>query len=383
MRSPLMPETDGTPAEWSMTLTPRGWACAIAACAIAVLWYAIGLRDVWYVAWLLAALVVVALAAAAAWGLLARFAVRVRLDDPAPVVGSTVVCTASVAHRLPGSARGRAVWSTDGRRYSQPVAFTRGVPTINVFTWEASERGPHDVGISTIGIVDPLGLVRFDARVAATAPALVLPRPLSGLATSLEARFADRPGADTGAAANGVGEGTIGGWALREYRRGDAPRQINWKQSARQGEWLVNLPEPATRTERALRLECDADAYRSPAEFEVCVSAAAAIVVHWAQFGHVIELQLGGAGATVTASVDPLLRALAGARLGPDVAEESHQAASSAKRPLPSVVISGILPRRLRDALAVSSRSGVLFSVAPTPDGLPRAWRSIPLPVAS
>ncbi|MEJ6489027.1 DUF58 domain-containing protein [Leucobacter sp. USCH14] len=366
-----------------MTLTPRGWACTVAAFALAVGWYAIGLRDIWYIAWLLAALVVVALIGAAVGGRLARFAVGVRLDEPAPFVDSTVDCTASVTHRLPGSARGRAVWSSDGRRTSMTIAFDRGAPTISVFEWTASERGPHDIGIAAIGLVDPLGLVRFDAYVAATATTLVLPRPLTGLAASLDAESASRHGDDTGAAANGTGEGTIGGGALREYRRGDASRQINWKQSARQGEWLVNLPEPATRTERALRLDCDADAYRSPADFETAVSAAAAVVVHWAQYGHVIELQLGGVLAAVSDSIDPLLRALAGARLGPGAAGESPRNASPAAHPLPAVVVSGTVHRRLRDALAASPRSGTLFTVAPVPDELPGGWRSVTIPEAS
>ncbi len=359
---------------WSATLTPRGWGCALGAGLLGASWYAIGLRDVWYLAWLLAALVVVALACALVSGLLARFDVRVRLDEPAPFVGSIAVCTATVSHRLPWTAPGRLVWDAAGRQASVPLRWVRGSDAVGVFDWHASARGPQEVRVTAVGIVDPLGLVRFDAQTHAVAPATVLPRALPGLPELLEAEVTASFGGDAGTAANGIGDGGIGGGALREYRRGDASRQINWKQSARQGEWLVNLPEPATRSERALRVDCDADAYRSDAEFEVAVSAAAAIVTHWARSGHVVEVRCAGQPAAISGDVDVLLRALAAARCEAD--DDADEATAEL---LPGIVVTGIVHRRLMRALEMSAAGGTLITVRAAQGALPGAWRALPV----
>ncbi|MEV8337922.1 DUF58 domain-containing protein [Leucobacter sp. NPDC077196] len=363
-------------SDWSVTLTARGWACTIAAFALGVSWYAVGLRDVWYLAWLLGALVVVALVCAVVGGLLAGFEVRVRVDEPAPFIGSIVHCTATISHRLPMSTRARAVWVAADQRAAPTLDVPRDATAVSAFEWQATARGPHKVRVATVGIVDPLGLARYDVGARATAPAIVLPRGIPGLTALLDAESTNRLGGDAGPAASGGGEGAVGGGALREYRRGDAPRQINWKQSARQGEWLVNLPEPATRSERALRLDCDADAYRSAADFEIAVSAAATIVGHWARFGHVIELQLASAPAVVSDAIDPLLRALAGAQLRATAAS-----LPAAQPSLPGVVVTGTVHERLRHELELAPEGGAIFVLHPLPRAIPNAWRSQQIPV--
>lgn len=383
-------------AEWSIALTPRGWACALGAFALGVGWYAVGLRDVWYLAWLLGALVVVSLVSAAAVGGRARFEVRVRADEPAPPAGSTVQCTAAVAHRLPWAARGRVRWVAGGRGLTLPLVFERGSPAVASSAWPATARGPLEVEVAAVGVVDPLGLVRVESLVRTAVSVLVLPRPLPGAAELLDAGASEQLGEGAGVAASGTGDGAVGSGALREYRTGDASRQINWKQSARQGSWLVNLPEPVTRSERALRLDCTADAYRSAAEFEIAVSAATAVVDEWTRSGHLVTVQLPPQPPVASDAAEPLLRALARAQLvraqlardtrgdragGPRPTFEAAPHPAHVDGPLPAVVVTGTAGSRLRSALAASPVGGVLLTVGAAPDDpLPAGWRSIHLP---
>lgn len=379
-------------AGWSIALTPRGWACALGALVLGVGWYAIGLRDVWYVAWLLGALVAVSLVGVAVAGRLARFEVRVRPDEPAPPAGATVQCTATVVHRLPWAARGRVRWVAGGRSATLPIAFAGGSPAVTECAWPAAARGPLEIEVAAVGVVDPLGLVRYESHVRAAASVLVLPRPLPGAAALLDAGASEQLGEGAGVAASGAGDGAVGGGALREYRRGDASRQINWKQSARQGSWLVNLPEPATRTERALRLDCTAAAYGSAAEFEAAVSAATAIVEEWTLSGHLVTVQLPPQPPVASDATDPLLRALARAHPVVDPASprgggrrpapEATPARAPVDAPLPAVVVTGAVGSRLRSALAASPGGGVLLAAGAAPDAaLPAGWRSIQLPI--
>ena len=371
-----------------VSLTPRGWGCVAAAAALAASWWLIGLRDVWLFAWAFAALPAVSALIAVGAAVLGQWEVRVRVDSTTPLAGTLVHATAIVRHRFPGAHAGEIRWLLGDAARATPFDAAPGGGNATV-AWTATVRGAQRVTVSRVSVTDPLGLARCRAPGArATADLLVLPRPLAGLAVHLDGGRSSRAGADAGRIASGVDDGASGGASLREYRPGDAPRQVNWKQSARQGELLVNLPEHAQRTERAVVLDGTREAYRSDEEFELAVAATAAIVVSRARSGELVDLRAGSGASVVSASEDTLLRALAEARRSP--ASEAAPAASSARpmgtemtAELPGTVVTGEPQAALRLALAATSSGGTLYTTRVAMGRSPGAWHVIAIPEAA
>ena len=86
---------------------------------------------------------------------------------------------------------------------------------------------------------EPLALARGRVRPRAGIDLLVLPRLLEPIPLPVRSPRGDlSAGTRTRRAVAGHPEGGV-----RQYQSGDALRQVHWKQSARQGELLVNLPE--------------------------------------------------------------------------------------------------------------------------------------------
>jgi uncharacterized protein (DUF58 family) len=98
------------------------------------------------------------------------------------------------------------------------------------------DRGHHRLEGVDISTAFPFGLFEKTVRLPADADALVYP------AVSSLTRSSGRSSADEGPA--GVVRGTTGMSRVREYRAGDDPRLIHWKQSARRSKLVVREPEP-------------------------------------------------------------------------------------------------------------------------------------------
>ncbi|WP_053351880.1 DUF58 domain-containing protein [Leucobacter musarum] len=374
-----------------MTLTARGWGCLAAAAVLAAAWFAIGLRDVWQFAAAFAALVVVAIGASCVIGALARARATLRMTDRTPTVGSALELSAVISHRLRVPVIATAEWSLDGARRLSPLELHPGSDARAATSWIADRRGDARLEVSALRYSDPFGLAAVRVPCAAHTVVRVLPAPLAALRKRLKAEPSQvsAPGDLDAAAVGRTGEGAEGGGALREYRTGDATRQINWKKSARQGELLVNLPEPASRRVRSVRLDLDPAAYASDAEFERAVSATATVLALWAEQGVAMHLELGdhlldsagGGQIDHTGSIDSPLRELAVvARAEVDApAAEARSSRSTASAELPVVVVTGAPHRRLLEALP-HSRGGTMIvmrdgssSTGPVP--LPPEWR--------
>jgi uncharacterized protein (DUF58 family) len=99
-----------------------------------------------------------------------------------------------------------------------------------VFTWQAycSERGISGLGPAFLRCADPLGIFPFSAAAGESTRLVVYPTPgMVGLNSPGGIPLGRLP------SRNPLNEDLTRRRSLREYRRGDEPRRINWKASIR------------------------------------------------------------------------------------------------------------------------------------------------------
>lgn len=360
-----------------LALTRRGLGYALASVGLGASWLVIGLRDIWYLVALLAALVTVSLLIAIMLARHARPEVRLSVTNPTPVVGASVSFTATVRHRLPVPIRAEMVWEVAGDRLSVPFTARAGEQAVTGVEWEPVRRGPGEARIMALRLSDSLGLAVCRTQGTASVPLLVLPRPLEAFAALLDADWSGddpdgtwtrpRPGR------SGAPSGTV-----RAYRSGDAMREVHWKQSARQGELLVNLREQTDHPERSLLLDTDPDAYRSISEFDLAVSATAALAEYWLRHGQTVRLHLGSGATVLCTSESELLRTLAFA--DPD---ETVEPPAGEWNGLPSAVVTGTVTERLADRLRRgTANGGTVYTLRAGGTGrVPEAWRLLVVPL--
>lgn len=442
---------------------------AALAVAAGVGWRVVGLREVLFLCVLCAAAVLAGLAGAWLTVLLARPSVRLSVPVPTPSVGETVVVAAQVTHALPHALPVLAQWRVDGvpvghvpvradvtagagphvragvlggagrRRGARPRdgrgdggdagaavggAVGGGGWAQFPLSLVARGRGRARVELARMWVEDPLGLARCRARAHAGADVLVLPARLA-------------PGSlpeglgGVGTEGSRPGSGEPGG-NLRDYRRSDPPRRVHWKQSARQGRLMVNIPESGSGVLHVLALVTDPAAYPGPRraeQFEQAVSVVATLVVQWLGRGEAVDAQVVGVTGVPTPlptrSVDAVLCALAevgldssgggggegrgggggdgrgdgrgrggggdgGAHPGmtaPTAVPEAARAgegARAASAPSPDIVVAGAPTPALRAVLG--GRGGVLVATGPVDEGgaassaLPTGWQLVAVP---
>lgn len=361
-----------------ISLTRRGWCFALAALALWASCFVIGLRDMFYLVALLAALVALSLLVALALPLAARFDLSVRANNPTPTVGDRVSLIATVKHHLPVTLSARLVWVFEEDRHTAPLLLRPGITATSQLSCIAEARGKHTAQITAILVTDPLGLANRRIRLRhahpATVEVLVLPRLLDELLRrfdelALGAALAPDTATTHARAAEVADTGAPGG-AVREHRSGDPLREIHWKQSARQGELLVNLHERDEPEQRSLQLVTVADAYASEGQFEAAVSAAATVLTQWLREGHTARLLLSDDSILCHTEAE-MLRALALTDLAATPSAEPPTTATA------GVIVSGALTQRLRQELR-RARGGALILVADeAATDAPAAWQQI------
>lgn len=178
-------------------------------------------------------------------------------------------------------------------------------------------RGPATIRIIAAELHDPLGLVRRSMRIDQRISVLAVPQLLDGERLRAGAADGGDPGGagDTRRLATNRERVGLPGGDVREYLAGDPVRQISWKQSARQRELLVRLPEQESRRVVELRLDTDAAAYDTSEPFEHAVSVVATEGVRQLRAGNDVRLRSGAADPELCHTPSQLLRALALVRI--------------------------------------------------------------------
>ncbi len=290
-------------------LTRRGWGFAGLALLLWIGSRLLGLHDVWKLAILVAAFVVVSALGVVLTALFGRVSTSTTTSQPTPSVGQDILVTTSFRHRLPWRIHLRARWLLGDDTVERVLDVPPGAGESRPVHWVPSSRGQVVTDLSLLTLLGPLGLAQLRLRRKDHAQLLVLPPILTQL-PGLTRDDGYRSGA-TNASGTGVQDNGEPAGALRDYRNGDAMRQVHWKQSARQGQLLVNLPEPEPVRERSLRLETSSDAYPDDASFELAVATAATVGGELLSSTDVLRLSLGGYHTALLHSHTELLRVLA------------------------------------------------------------------------
>jgi len=197
-------------------------------------------------------------------------------DDPYP---------ATVDDRLPP-----ALSTTD-----LPVETVVGRETVR-YRVRLERRGRHRVGPATVRSTDALGLVANTRTVGESGRVLVYP-PVRPLPTEMATRLRSRVAGDARTERDEFA-------GLREYVRGDALRNLNWKVSAKRDDLIVTEYVGA-RPERTVTVAVGGD----PGDGDEMAAAAASVVSALHDLGVVVDLQTPDGG--VEAAPDDRDRALA------------------------------------------------------------------------
>ncbi|KUF07147.1 DUF58 domain-containing protein [Leucobacter sp. G161] len=296
-----------------LTLTARGVFVLLSAVVLGAGWRLLGLHGLSVFCFFFAASLLLAVIIVTVGSRVPPAAQRGRILRPessTATVGEPHTVHPSLAARRGPAAVVAAEWEVNDYLGETRRSTTR---TPAALTVAHHSRGPATVCLLAVLFEDPLGLARRRIRIDERAEILVLPRLLTGdhRSPSLEA-----PGA------GGTQQQTVAreqrglpGGDVREYQAGDPVRQIHWKQSARQRELLIRLPEQDPQVAVDLRLRTDPVAYESAESFEHAVSVAATEGLRRIRAGNPVRLLTSAADPQLCTTAPQLMRALAFVRL--------------------------------------------------------------------
>ncbi len=291
-----------------VSLTRRGWGYLGACIAIWLAWWLLGLADVRALAILVSSVVAIGILGGVLTRAVAQLSITLTSSDPTPSLGDDVVLTARLRHRLRWSLPLHVTWQLGEEKRSEDLVVSRGNGTVTQHRVSARHRGAMTVEISRLVVEGPLGLVRVRWRPRARQELLVLPPVLTELPGTLGANNASPGVARPELVLHGAGEPS---GSVREYRDGDPMRHVHWKQSARQGSLLVNVPDDDTGGDGAVYLDLDTNAYPDAESFERAVATAATVGVRVLGRRENLRFQTGDVEARRVTSADELLRVLA------------------------------------------------------------------------
>lgn len=168
-------------------------------------------------------------------------------------------------------------------------------------------RGRYLVGPTTLRTGDPLGLARHEVRLGDPEELIVYPRvvPLARLGLPTRSPLATLP------AVTPIFEDTSRLQSIRAYQRGDPPRRVHWRATARTGQLVVKQYQPAIARETMICLDLAESGYSNARFRHDAVELA--IVVASSLANHAIVRD--GLPVGLTTQPPPLAP---GARQGPD-----------------------------------------------------------------
>lgn len=364
-----------------LVLTRRGWALLLWAAAVWGSWWVIGLRDMWYLPAFLGGLVVAGGIAVLVLPTIAGLKVEVSVAEAPPRVGESTAVSIRMRQRL--GLRFRCVAEIDvAGEISRKRVELIGRQTGFRWLWDPPQRGRCSLGVRRVEVQDPLGLVvRRMGSAQMMRQLVVLPARYEDTPELFEAAGGIGSTGQQGSAYGGsAGSGSPSG-AVRDYRTGDALRQIHWKQSARQGKLLTNVPEiHRPEADISVLLITSPREYSDDEEFERAVSATATLVERWAQRGYRVRLMAGAQAPVISASEAELLSRLAVVDTDPAVQADQLLPAEEHA----AVVVTGILTGALAEQLKNSGNGGAVLTAGHNDHvGTPPRWRLLALPAQS
>jgi uncharacterized protein (DUF58 family) len=297
----------------AVALTKRGWAFLAAALVTTVVAYAVGLRELLYVAVLLAILPLAALLFV--WIGRPRLSVARTFTPHVLEAGSAASVSMVVRNLTTGRSR-RARWTDTlpwrpdatpeaalpplqprGARFAE-----RGNAATLRYELQPPRRGVFPVGPLRVEVVDAFGLARSFRTVGTAQPIVVTPAvvtlPDTGLSASAgdgEARLVQRKAA-----------GDDDDVMTREYRTGDAMRRVHWRASARHGDLMVRQEEQRSLPEARIIVDTLRAGYRDLGDdepvdaasesnsFEWVVRMLASVAVHLRRAGFIVRIEETG-----------------------------------------------------------------------------------------
>lgn len=252
-------------------VSPLGWGVVAAAVASLAFGYAWGWGELVVIGWGLGLLVAFASAYLAGRG-----AGSIDLSLPVDRVAVGESAEARLVVRNPGRRRFAAA------RLELPVGdriVARMLPPLAhdaVFDERVAiptrRRGVVEVGPVRTVRADPIGLMRREIEWSGVRMLHVHPRTIavSPLSTGYLRDLEGTPTRD-------LTVSDIAFHALREYQPGDDRRFIHWRSSAKTGTFMVRQFEETRRSRMMVVLDLASEAYDSPDDFELAVSAAASL----------------------------------------------------------------------------------------------------------
>ncbi|SEQ81327.1 Uncharacterized conserved protein, DUF58 family, contains vWF domain [Arthrobacter sp. OV608] len=314
-------------------VSQRGWICLAVLAISLTLALALGWRELWASACVLAVLFMTAVGFVLGK---ARYDVTVDLARRRVVVGEQAVGRLLV--RNPGSS------TIAPAQVELPVG--RGLATFQVprlgpgeeleelFTVPTQRRAVLQLGPVRSVKSDPLHLLRRTAGLNDPAELYVHPRIVQ-LANSSTGLLRDLEGL----ARQTISNDDISFHALRQYAPGDDRRHIHWKSSARTQNLMVRQFEETRRSQLAILLAARPGEYADPDEFELAVSTAGSLGVHALADGKAITL-LGPHRATARHTKGQLLDGLSAVELNDRARPLQDQAGTiAAHAPGASIVV--------------------------------------------
>jgi uncharacterized protein (DUF58 family) len=257
-------------------LTREGWLLGGGVLALVVVGRLLGVEELFG----LAACGAVLLLAAVIWVARARFRLEVgRTITPARV-------HAGNPSRVQLAIRNAGANRTPVLKFFDPVSRTRGAeillaplsPLANTraaYHLPTDRRGVVRLGPLTVEVSDPFGLARTSAVAAGRAEVTVYPKVDTIVPLPQTMGHDPLAGSEHPTALGRAGEDF---YALRPYVLGDELRRVHWPTTARLDELMVRQDELPWQGRVTVLLDVRRVTH-SPASLELCVSAAASIVM--------------------------------------------------------------------------------------------------------
>ncbi len=166
-------------------------------------------------------------------------------------------------------------------------------------------RGRFRIGPLTVRLADPFGLVELARSFSLTDTLTVTPLTVDLPPGPVPGAW-DGDGLSPARTAALAGEDDV---APREYRRGDDPRRVHWRSTARYGELMVRREERRRRSRATLFLDTRRAGHHGEgpgSTFEQAVSVTASVGVHLAREGLALRLVTdAGSGAELPSAAGP------------------------------------------------------------------------------